>query len=379
MAACVVAGVTAEVEISMPQWDPKSSPHRAWTNRRIRIVSDTVRTVLEGWRQVPPDVGPPVEEEELRQAVQWAFYSQRVTSVQVVVYANKVHENLALMKATAPFPLKILTQAGEWRGTIDKLISYWTYVQTVDDDAIVVFCDAFDVFGNGFDGHELLRRYFSFQRPVVIAAEENIFPREVQAQAHDAVQALDSLGSGNASSPSRFLNAGGVIGVGWALKRMYSDIRENMAANDPAMLMAHSDMVGHWFLHAYDQYEHWRYFIRHVMAARYEGEQLLLALDTEQLIFGSTVLQKENWPDLLDESVQGGVHGVHSIDVDVPLVFDAPQSLFEVRGCRARFVGRRHAPIFWHGQGPWKAAWEGLRNRLDGCGCFAAAGHLQPK
>merc|ERR1712039_696894 len=88
---------------------------------------------------------------------------------------------------------------------------------TVDDDAIVVFCDAFDVFGNGFDGHELLRRYYAFGRPVVIATEENIFPREVAAQAYDAVEALGKLGAANVSGPSRFLNAGGIMGTGWAL------------------------------------------------------------------------------------------------------------------------------------------------------------------
>ncbi|CAE7508935.1 psuK [Symbiodinium sp. CCMP2592] len=42
----------------------------------------------------------------------------------------------------------------------------------VDDDDLIVFLDAFDVFPNGFDGHELLRRFFSFGTPVVVAAEE---------------------------------------------------------------------------------------------------------------------------------------------------------------------------------------------------------------
>merc|ERR1712150_229106 len=158
-----------------------------------------------------------------------------------------------------------------------------------------------------------------------------------------------------------------------ALKRVYDDIKENMAANDPQALMAHANIVGHWFLHSYDQYELWRYFIRHVRAAHDEGAELLLALDTEQMIFGSTVLQKSNWPGLLD-NCQGGVMGQHSIDVDVPLVFDAPQELWEIKACRARFVGRQYFPIFWHGHGPWKPAWEGLRDRLASYGCFSFGG-----
>eukprot|EP00439_Symbiodinium_sp_Y106_P041068 s1362_g5.t1 len=138
-----------------------------------------------------------------------------------------------------------------------------------------------------------------------------------------------------------------------------------MAANNPQLLMAHADVVGHWFLHSYDQYELWRYFIRHVRAVEEGSEEKLVALDTEQKIFGSTVFQKANWPVLL-ESVEPGIafrNGTksHSIDVDVPLVFDAPMSVFETWGCRARFIGRRYFPIFWHGHGPWKKAWEGRR------------------
>merc|ERR1712232_475858 len=128
--------------------------------------------------------------------------------------------------------------------------------------------DTFDVFGNGLDGHELLRRYFAFNRPIVIATEENVFPREVDAQAHIAVDAYGRLGLGNASAPSRFINAGGIIGVGWALKQMYDDMEANMVARQPELLQHHADVTGHWFLHAYDQYELWRFFIRHVMAVQ---------------------------------------------------------------------------------------------------------------
>eukprot|EP00435_Cladocopium_sp_Y103_P019892 s1661_g4.t2 len=283
------------------------------------------------------------------------------------------------------FPVFEQIQEGDWKGTLDKLIGYWTYLKTIKDDDVIVFLDAFDVFPNGLDGHELLRRFFSFGTPVVIAAEENIFPREVVEQANIAVEQMQAVGLGNASAPSRYLNAGGIIGMGWALRKMYDDVRrcgvkfgeavrrENMAANNPHMLMAHADIVGHWFLHSYDQYELWRYFIRHVRGVEEAGEEKMVALDTEQLIFGSTVFQKENWPELLNDTEPGIATKEgkgHSIDVDVPLVFDAPQRVFETHGCSGRFLGRKYFPIFWHGHGPWKAAWEGLRNRLMSAGCL---------
>lgn len=359
------------METHAPAWNTSQYPHRAWTSTRVRAVADSVRSVLDTWHDVPAEMGPPLSEEEVQQALKWALYPKRVTGAYVVVYANKHHKNIDLLSATAPFPVRAVRQEGEWKGTLDKLLGYWSFLRTVEDDDIVVFLDAFDVFGNGFDGHELLRRYFSFQRPIVIATEENVFPREVNEQAHVAVDVFGRLGFMNASAPSRYVNAGGIIGIGWALKRIYQDMRENMAANDPGMLMAHADVVGHWFLHSYDQYELWRYFIRHVMAVHDGEAELLLTLDTEQMIFGSTVLRKDNWPGLLEGS-EGGVGGKHSIDVDVPLVFDAPQELWEVSSCSARFVGRKHFPIFWHGHGPWKPAWEGLRDRLASYGCFSS-------
>ncbi|CAE7948036.1 psuK, partial [Symbiodinium sp. KB8] len=172
----------------------------------------------------------------------------RVASVQIAVYANKPHKNLDLLQNHAPFPVKILRQEGEWKGTLDKLIGYWSYLKMVDDDDLIVFLDAFDVFPNGFDGHELLRRFFSFGTPVVVAAEENIFPREVLEQATVAVDQMHAVGLGNArrprqsqcqaSAPSRYLNAGGIIGMGWALRKIYDDMRLNMAANNPQLLMA---------------------------------------------------------------------------------------------------------------------------------------------
>merc|ERR1740138_1191879 len=115
--------------------------------------------------------------------------------VQTAIYSNKHHWNMQLIADTSPFPLTVVSHGTEWKGTLDKLLGYWAYLRGVDDDAIIVFVDAFDVFGNGFDGHELLRRYFEFGKPIVIATEENVFPREVEGQAHTAVELLGELGA----------------------------------------------------------------------------------------------------------------------------------------------------------------------------------------
>eukprot|EP00933_Yihiella_yeosuensis_P037397 TRINITY_DN31320_c0_g1_i1.p1 TRINITY_DN31320_c0_g1~~TRINITY_DN31320_c0_g1_i1.p1 ORF type:complete len:410 (+),score=64.29 TRINITY_DN31320_c0_g1_i1:111-1340(+) len=344
-------------------------------NDRVRAVADSIRNVLNLWKTAPDYDGEPPTHDEMWQALQFGWYPRKITSVQVVVYANKWHKNVELLKHFAPFPVLTVRQEGEWKGTLDKLLGYWSFLQGIEDDAVVVFLDAFDVFPNGYDGHELLRRFLSFGKPVVISTEENIFPREVAASADESVLFGGRLGLTNASSPSKYVNAGGIIGFGWALRKIYDDMRENMAANNPQMLMAHADIVGHWFLHSYDQYELWRYFIRHVKHVLDGEEEALLALDHEQYIFGSTVFRKDNWLEYLNNSA-GGVNGEHSIDVDVPLVFDAPLEHWHVVGCKARWKGRKHFPIFWHGHGPWKPAWEGLRDKLRGNGCM---GGLPPK
>eukprot|EP00927_Polykrikos_kofoidii_P057874 TRINITY_DN52099_c0_g1_i1.p1 TRINITY_DN52099_c0_g1~~TRINITY_DN52099_c0_g1_i1.p1 ORF type:complete len:409 (+),score=60.62 TRINITY_DN52099_c0_g1_i1:161-1387(+) len=339
-------------------------PQRAWINPRVEALADAIKKGLDEWRQQG------LNEDEIEQAVRWSLHTRRPRSLKLAVYANKPHPNLELLKATSPVEVNILYLFAEWKGTFDKLNAFINYVNVADDDDLLIFVDAFDVFGNGFDGHELLRRFFLFDRPVVISTEENIFPREVGNAGDIAVDALAGAGLLNGSHPSRYLNAGGIMGYGWALKLVYADISENMIARKPWLLQDYADSVGNWFFHAYDQYELWRFFIRHVEHVIIHDKELLVGLDVEQSIFGSTVLRQDYWPDLLAGAMPWSARANSSIDIDAPLIFDAPQSCFEIRGCHARFVGRKQPPIFWHGHGPWKPAWEGLRDRMREMGCF---------
>eukprot|EP00913_Durusdinium_trenchii_P023491 g22069.t1 len=120
----------------------------AATEKRLRWVGEVGEVGEEG------DSGKGLlNEAELFQAIHFASYPRRITDVQIVVYANKEHKNLELLRQHAPFPVKILRQEGDWKGTLDKLIGYWTYLKTVNDDDLIVLLDAFDVFPNGFDGH----------------------------------------------------------------------------------------------------------------------------------------------------------------------------------------------------------------------------------
>jgi len=358
--------------------DVRVRPHHERYASRPLLVADALRRLLEE----EEEKSGPMSEEEKRQALLWAQYPKRIAGVKIAVYANKHHENLDLLADTVPSSITILTQVGKWAGTIDKLNGYWNFLQTIEDDAIVIFVDAFDVFGNGkFDGHELLSRFFAFGKPVVISTEENLYPREVKPLAYQCIDALAAMGQFDRHTKSPFVNAGGQIGYAWALRKIYDDIHLNMVANDWQTWMNYADMVGHWFLQAYDQYELWRYVIRHTEAAFLGETELMLTLDTEQTLFGSTVLRKSNWNELLGDEVKGGVNGEHSIDVDEPLVFDAPQRVFEIgAGCRASFAGRGNTPLFWHGHGPWKPAWEGLRNRMRAAGCIPpGASHGGPR
>merc|ERR1711957_818061 len=97
-----------------------------------------------------------------------------------------------------------------------------------------------------------------------------------EAQADVAIELYGKMGLGNTSAPSRFVNAGGIMGVGWALKRMFKDMTDNMVARQPELLQHHADVTGHWFLHAYDQYELWRFVIRHIFAVQDQGAELLI-------------------------------------------------------------------------------------------------------
>ncbi|OLQ13586.1 Pseudouridine kinase [Symbiodinium microadriaticum] len=203
---------------------------------------------------------PMLEEEELWQAIQFATYPR------------------------SDYDFCHWPTEGEWKGTLDKLIGYWSYLKMVDDDDLIVFLDAFDVFPNGFDGHELLRRFFSFGTPVVVAAEENIFPREVLEQ---------------------------------ALRKIYDDMRDLAEAQG---------------------YELWRYFIRpgpssNLPVAAYQ-DKVFMEGSEEKLVASGQVFQKANWPGprfparpVLLESVEPGIafkNGTTTFETYFPIFWHGP-------------------------------------------------------
>ncbi|CAK9074087.1 unnamed protein product [Durusdinium trenchii] len=88
-------------------------PETTWVDTRVRVVSDSFRGLIDAWRFFPQQEGlqPALNEAELFQAIHFASYPRRITDVQIVVYANKEHKNLELLRQHAPFPVKILRQA----------------------------------------------------------------------------------------------------------------------------------------------------------------------------------------------------------------------------------------------------------------------------
>jgi len=75
----------------------------------------------DGWK--------PATEGEMHQALLFASYPHRISKVRMVVYANKYNANFHLLKATAPFPVTVVSLGGEWKGTVDKLIGFWSFFE----------------------------------------------------------------------------------------------------------------------------------------------------------------------------------------------------------------------------------------------------------
>lgn len=108
----------------------------------------------------------------------------------------------ALLESASMFDMHInCIHVPYWRGYIEKIISVQQAIQTLPEDAIVCFMDAFDVVVCGGE-QEILAKYHAFGKELVFSAEFNCFPEEYRPQYPE-----------HTGSNYRFLNAGGYIGT----------------------------------------------------------------------------------------------------------------------------------------------------------------------
>jgi len=88
-----------------------------------------------------------------------------------------------------------------WRNHIEKIVSVQQAIQSLPEDEIVCFMDAFDVIVCGTE-QEILEKYIAFGKELVFSTELNCFPEEYRY----LYPQVDK-------SNYRFLNAGGYIGT----------------------------------------------------------------------------------------------------------------------------------------------------------------------
>jgi hypothetical protein len=98
-----------------------------------------------------------------------------------------------------------------WRGYADKLFFAREFVQSVAEDDIACFIDAYDVLSLGPEP-EIVAKFMEYGADLLIGAEINCFPARL-APAYPAVEV---------ATTSRYVNSGGYIGYARAIREMLS-------------------------------------------------------------------------------------------------------------------------------------------------------------
>jgi hypothetical protein len=91
-----------------------------------------------------------------------------------------------------------------------------------DDDEIILFTDAYDVYYSG-DEETMLKRYLEFDKPIVFGAEQFCHPDKERAQEYPRE---------NSSHYFPYLNSGAFIGRAAALRSCMQDYKYDDAEDD---------------------------------------------------------------------------------------------------------------------------------------------------
>jgi len=116
------------------------------------------------------------------------------------------------------FKFKNIGDGVSWNGTDmsgpgggQKINLLKTYIESLPDTDVILFCDGYDVFvANNLD--EITRRYLEFKTKILFAAEENCWPEEDLASSFP-----------DTSDPYKYLNSGLFIGRVGEIKKLISD------------------------------------------------------------------------------------------------------------------------------------------------------------
>lgn len=109
--------------------------------------------------------------------------------------------------------LEIIGLGLPYYGNGTKLLRMSEYLETLDDDDIVMFVDAFDVLIIA-DKEVILSKFLDMNVPFVMSAEKNCFPFSHLASEYPET-----------ASPFKYINSGGFIGYVGTLKSWLTDLK----------------------------------------------------------------------------------------------------------------------------------------------------------
>ena len=115
-----------------------------------------------------------------------------------------------------------------WRGFIDKIQAMKTCVESLPEDTIVCFIDAYDVLCFS-DKAEIERKFLEYNCDIIFSSEQNCYPIENLAKYELIEYTLferNFTGQVGAKRPIetsyKYVNSGGYIGYAGAMRRMFA-------------------------------------------------------------------------------------------------------------------------------------------------------------
>lgn len=132
-------------------------------------------------------------------------------TLHIITYSTDNSRHKLLQESAELFSIKIhIIHNDKWNGYIDKLIGTINYINTLNDDDLVLFIDAYDVLLSGPE-NEILEKFYKYNCNILFSAELNCYPEKFKNN-------FDSI---YPSIKNRYLNAGGYIGYVKYLKQIF--------------------------------------------------------------------------------------------------------------------------------------------------------------
>jgi len=134
--------------------------------------------------------------------------------------------------AQANINLKILGLGKPYFGNGTKFIRMRSYLDTLPDDDIVLFTDAFDTMVIQ-SKEELLKTFLSFESPLVLSGGRELPKNNDHEVDESLIPAFDL------TTPAPFINSGGYVGYVWRLKEWMDSLNIDPTKRDQPQVTAH--------------------------------------------------------------------------------------------------------------------------------------------